>query len=87
MLGITYETFNEKTKEFSDLSVAVEAGRAKGVGTIKNKFFEKAKKGDNQLMIMYLKNYSDMKDRHDVQHSGDISVNVLQDDIDGLSND
>ena len=86
VLGIHYDTLNEKKKEFSEFFVAIGVGRSKGIEVIKNKFFEKAKDGDNHCMTMYLKNYSDLTDRHDVKHSGDISVNVLQDDVDGLSN-
>jgi hypothetical protein len=80
VLGISYETLNEKKKEFPEFSLAIEEGRAKGVGTIKNKFFDKAKKGDNQCMIMYLKNYSDMKDRQDVEHSGSLNVTMPESD-------
>ena len=71
-LGISESTFYDKKKEFSEFSEAVEGGRAKGTGVIKNKFFEKAKTGDNQCMIMILKNYSDLKDKQEIKHEGGI---------------
>ncbi len=80
VLGITYETLKQKNKEYSSFSSAIEDGRAKGIGTIKNRFFEKAKGGDNQCMIMYLKNYSDLKDRQDVEHSGSLTVTMPLED-------
>jgi len=81
VLGIHYDTLNEKKKEFSELSEAIEGGRAKGVGVVKNKFYEKAKDGDNHCMTMYLKNYSDFTDRHDVKHSGGLKVVMPLEDM------
>ena len=80
MLGIAEETFINKRKEFSELNESIEAGRAKGVGMIKNKFFEKAKEGDNHCMTLYLKNYSDLTDRQDIKHSGAFNVNMPVED-------
>lgn len=79
-LLISYETLNEKRKEFSEFSDAIEGGRAKGVGVIKNRFFEKAKNGDNHCMTLYLKNYSDFTDRQDIKHSGAFNVNMPVED-------
>lgn len=80
VLGISYDTLNEKRKEFSEFSEAIEGGRAKGVGMIKNRFFEKAKDGDNHCMTLYLKNYSDLTDRQDIKHSGAFNVNMPVED-------
>lgn len=79
-LGISYDTLNEKKKVLPGLSRAIEIGRAKSVVVIKNKFFEKAKDGDNHCMTLYLKNYSDLTDRHDIKHSGAFNVNMQVED-------
>jgi len=73
VLGMGESTFYEKIKEFPELMESIEVGRAKGVAVIKNKFFEKAKDGDNHCMTLYLKNNSDLKDRHDIEHGGAIT--------------
>lgn len=80
VLGISYETLNEKKKEFSDFSDAIDIGRAKGVNAIKNKFFEKAKEGDNHCMTMYLKNYSDLKDKRELDIPGGIHITITETD-------
>lgn len=79
-LGISYDTLNEKKKVLPGLSGAIEIGRAKSVAVIKNKFFEKAKEGDNHCMTLYLKNYSDLTDRQDIKHSGAFNVNMPVED-------
>lgn len=55
-LGISYQTLNEKTKEFAEFSEAIKNGQAKGIATITNALFTKAKSGDTTSMIFYLKN-------------------------------
>lgn len=65
VLGMAIDTLIEKRKEYSELNEAIDSGRAKGVALIKNKFFEKAKDGDNHCMTLYLKNYSDLKDKNE----------------------
>lgn len=55
-LGICYDTLNERRKEFPEFSDAIKRGQAKGIETIANALFEKAKNGDNVAMIFYLKN-------------------------------
>lgn len=65
-LGICYDTLNERRKEFPDFAEAIKRGKAKGIATISNKLFEKAKEGDNTAMIFYLKN-RDPNNWEDVQ--------------------
>jgi len=55
-LGMSYQTLNEKGKEYSEFSDAIDSGRAKGISTITNALFKKAEKGDGQSMQFYLKN-------------------------------
>lgn len=56
VLGISYQTLNEKRKEFSELSEAIEIGRAKGVAKVTNALFEKAVGGDVHAAKYYLNN-------------------------------
>jgi hypothetical protein len=64
-LGISYKTLNEKRKDFSEFSEAIALGKAKGVATITNALFAKAKEGDVPAMKYYLNNRdnSNWKDR------------------------
>lgn len=55
-IGIGPTTFFERQKKMPELKEAIEAGRSKGLATITNALFQKAKKGDNVAMIFYLKN-------------------------------
>ena len=55
-LGICYQTFNEKSKEFSEFSDAIQAGKSKGIATVTNSLFTKAKDGDVQAIKYYLNN-------------------------------
>jgi hypothetical protein len=78
VLGISETTLYEKKKEFPEFTESIEGGRANGIATIKNVMYEKAKAGDNHCMTMYLKNYSDLVDKHDISHQGGITVNMPQ---------
>lgn len=42
-LGISYDTLNERRKEFSEFSVSIKRGQAKGIGILTNKLFERGK--------------------------------------------
>ena len=55
-LGISYQTLNEKRKEFAEFSDAIELGRSKGIATVTNALFNKAKDGDVPAMKYYLNN-------------------------------
>jgi len=66
VLGMGDRTLYEKQAEYPQLSQAIKAGRAKGVATITNTLFNKAKDGDNTAMIFYLKNRAGWADKVDV---------------------
>ena len=55
-LGISYHTLNEKRKEYDKFSEAIELGKAKGIATVTNALFNKAKDGDVPAMKYYLNN-------------------------------
>ena len=72
VLGICYQTLNEKTKQYSDFSDAIASGRAKGVATISNALFNNAKKGNTTAQMFYLKNRApiEWRDKQDHEHTG-----------------
>ena len=76
VLGMGESTFYEKVKEFPEFMESIEVGRSKGVAIIKNKFFEKAKDGDNHCMTMYLKNYSDLRDKTELDLPSGFNITI-----------
>lgn len=69
-LGISYDTLNERKKEYSEFSEAIALGKAKGIATVSNALFNKAKDGDVPAMKYYLNNRDNgnWKDRIDHNH-------------------
>lgn len=55
-LGVCYDTLNERQKSYPEFLEAIKRGQAKGIATVTNSLFTKAKGGDNTSMIFYLKN-------------------------------
>lgn len=72
VLGICYDTLNNKKKQFVELSEAIKRGQAKGVATISNALFQNAKSGNTVAQIFYLKNRApgEWKDKHDHEVTG-----------------
>ena len=56
VIGICPDTLCRKKKQFSEFSDAINRGKHKGVATVTNALFNKAKKGDTACSIFYLKN-------------------------------
>ena len=75
-LGICYQTLNEKRKEYTDFSDAIERGRAKGIAVITNSLFERAQDGDVSAIRYYLNNRdnANWKDRQTVEQATKHSV-------------
>lgn len=70
-LGMSKSSLFEKQKENLDLMEAIKRGKAKGIVTITNALYEKAKEGDNTAMIFYLKNRAGWKDKIETEHTGE----------------
>ena len=72
VLGMGESTLYEKIKEYPEFLEAIEAGKAKGIATVTNALFNKAKDGDVPAMKYYLNNRdnANWKDRIDNTHSG-----------------
>jgi|SRR6478736_5967279 len=54
-LGISYQTFNEKTKEYSEFSDAVKRGLDKGIARMANLLIKHAEGGNVPSVIFFLK--------------------------------
>jgi hypothetical protein len=54
-LGISYQTLNEKTKEYSDFSEAITKGKAKGIAMMANNLVKLAQGGNAAANIFFLK--------------------------------
>lgn len=72
VLGICYDTLNEKQKEFPEFSEAIKRGQAKGIAKISNALFTNASDGNTVAQIFYLKNRApkQWRDKLDHEHSG-----------------
>lgn len=75
-IGIARSTLcAKKAGDFPEIQEAIDRGKAKGVATVTNALFEKAKKGDNTAMIFFLKNrdpenWMDVQKHHHGGHDG-----------------
>jgi|TARA_R110000744_G_C19265801_1_gene551869 hypothetical protein len=76
VLGMGESTLYEKQKQYPEFSEAIKKGRSKGIATITNTLFNKAKSGDNTAMIFYLKNRAGWKDKVETEHTGEIGQNL-----------
>lgn len=56
VLGISTETLYKKKRQFAEFADAINRGRHKGIATITNSLFNKAKNGDTACSIFFLKN-------------------------------
>ena len=63
MLGVSLSTFMLHQSENSEFSDAIKRGKDKGIATITNALFNKAREGDNTAMIFYLKNQAGWQDK------------------------
>jgi len=73
-LGIGLSTIYEKQEDYPEFLEAIKSGRAKGIATITNALFQKAKDGDNVSMIFYLKNRAGWKDKLETEHTGNVKI-------------
>ena len=63
VLGIGETTLYEKQQEYAEFAEAIKRGKNKGIATITNALFTKARDGDNTAMIFYLKNQAGWQDK------------------------
>ena len=54
-LDISYQTLNEKTKQYSEFSEAIKRGKSKGIGMMANNLVKLAKGGNAAANIFWLK--------------------------------
>lgn len=83
-LGISYQTLNEKTKEYSDFSDAIKRGSSKGIAMVANELTKNVKLGNVTAQIFYLKARANWSDKGDEKPLGE---NVVQDEIKSIQKD
>jgi transcriptional regulator with XRE-family HTH domain len=66
-LGISYQTLNEKTKEFAEFSEAIIRGKAKGIGMMANNLVKLAKGGNAAANIFWLKAQAKWRESDDTE--------------------
>lgn len=62
-LGISYDTLNERSKEFSDFAAAIKRGKSKGIGMMANNLVKLAKAGNAAANIFWLKSQAKWRER------------------------
>lgn len=77
-LNMGRATLYEKVNKYTEFSDAIMEGRGKGLATITNALFKKAKDGDVQAQKYYLNNRdnSNWKDRHDYNISAKVDIDL-----------
>jgi alpha-glucuronidase len=70
-LGICYDTFLQKKREYPQMIDAIKKGRAKGIAAVSNALFNNAVQGNNvAAQIFYLKARAQWKDNQSVELTG-----------------
>ena len=82
-LGISYQTLNEASKEYTDFAEAIKRGQNKGVSIIANALFESGKQGNTTAQIFYLKCRAKWKEAKD-EKEGDSNQTLIQQLVDKL---
>jgi len=84
VLNMGESTFYEKLLEYPEFAESINEGRSAGCALIKNKMFEKAQDGDNHCMTLYLKNYSDLREKTELDLPNGFTVNIGNKDAGNL---
>lgn len=63
-LGISYQTLNEKTKEYSEFAEALKKGRSKGIAHVANMLIKNAELGNASAQIFFLKAVAKWSDQN-----------------------
>lgn len=82
VIGCSRETIRRRKRDNAAFEAAIKNGKAKGVATVTNALFQKAKSGDNVAMIFFLKNRDrenwGEQDQQQQQHSTPITLNFTK---------
>jgi len=73
IIGISHETFYKRQRENPELVEAVKRGKAKGIATIANVIFQKAKNGDFASAAFFLERRGGWKREDKLNLGGEIS--------------
>lgn len=82
-MGVSEPTLSRRRKENDEIDEAYKRGKAKGIGTVANALFEKAKAGDTTACIFYLKAQANWRDRVELTGAGGgpIQLSVTAEDV------
>lgn len=69
-LGVSYETLNERKKEYSEFADAIKEGKSHGIAMVANKLYESATSGNLGAQIFYLKARATWKEINTNEHTG-----------------
>jgi len=83
VLGMGERTFYEKIKEYPQFMQAIGEGKAKGIATVTNALFNKAKDGDVSAQKYYLNNRDNGNWKDRVENTVSATVNTV--DMSGWS--
>ena len=84
-LGMGERTLYEKKAEYPHFSQSIKEGQAKGIATITNSLFNKAKNGDNISSIFYLKNRAGWADKTEVTGKDGAPLAIIERHIVGAA--
>lgn len=76
VLGISYNTLNEKKKMFPELNEAIHRGHSKGVEAVAGKLFEKALVGESRSIEFYLSNVDSENWSKSNNNNNNVNVNI-----------
>lgn len=89
-LGIHYDTLNEKAKEFSEFSEAIEKGRADSIANVVSAVYKKALTGDIPAAKYFLNNrnperWKDKREHHVLTE--EVNREITQEEFDDMSDE
>jgi hypothetical protein len=81
VLNINYDTLEDRVKKlfkvsFSDYSKQKRAG---GKASLRRMQWKKAENGDSTMLIWLGKQYLEQKEKHELEHSGNVGVQIVDD--------
>ena len=84
-MGMGSTTLYDKKAKYEEFSEAIKRGQAKGIATITNSLFNKAKNGDNISSIFYLKNRAGWADKTEVTGKDGAPLAIIERHIVGAA--
>lgn len=79
VIGCSADTVGRRKKDNAKFADAIKRGQNKGIATITNALFQKAKTGDNAAMIFYLKNRDpeNWREKQFIEQNTNLTHNIM----------